>query len=534
MAKPIIDDELWALIEPLLPPPRPRRYRYPGRKPVADRAALTGILFVLRSGIRWTDLPAEMGCGSGISCWRRLREWQRLGVWDKFHAILLAKLRAADRIDFERVVSLDRANTSSWERCAMARPILQIVSRHVEDAADLWSTRSMLIRAPHVKLKHIDRFDERIAAHLDGIAVAGEAGWQCCETALASAGAGALFTSTVRAIEDANEAGIDMLLSIAETLPEARKGLVAAFGWVGAGRLKGVVKALLESGSHFRRMVGIACCAMHRVDPGSHLEAAVISAEPLLRARALRVAGDLGRDDLLANCLASLDDQDAECRFWAAWSGVLLGDRGSALAKLVESGRQPTMSSRNPLQLAVMAMELRDVHTLLAHISKDLGHGRHLVRGVAAAGDPSYVPWLIGLMADLRLARLAGEAFSWISGADLAWLDLERKPPENVQEGPNEDPGDNDIVLEEDFGLPWPDAEKVARWWEENAHRFQNGSRYFVGAPPSGSHCVEVLKNGIQRQRVAAAYWRAISRTDRIVFDCAAPSWRQRRWLEGL
>ncbi|WP_310319903.1 IS5 family transposase [Paraburkholderia terricola] len=104
MAKPIIDDELWALIEPLLPPARPRRFRYPGRKPVADRAALTGILFVLKSGIRWSELPSEMGCGSGISCWRRLRDWQLAGVWDRLHEILLAKLRAADRIDFSRVV----------------------------------------------------------------------------------------------------------------------------------------------------------------------------------------------------------------------------------------------------------------------------------------------------------------------------------------------------------------------------------------------------------------------------------------------
>lgn len=104
MGKPIIDDELWALIEPLLPPEKPRRFKYPGRKPVPDRAALTGILFVLKTGIRWRDLPAEMGCGSGVSCWRRLRDWQQAGVWDRLHAMLLAKLRAAEKIDFSRVV----------------------------------------------------------------------------------------------------------------------------------------------------------------------------------------------------------------------------------------------------------------------------------------------------------------------------------------------------------------------------------------------------------------------------------------------
>jgi uncharacterized protein (TIGR02270 family) len=390
----------------------------------------------------------------------------------------------------------------------------------------------MLVRAPHVKVRHIGRFDERIAAHLDGIAVAGEAGWKCCETALATASAGAIFTATVRAIEDANEQGVDTLLSIAETLPSARTGLIAAFGWVSGQQLIGLVSGLLQSTSHFRRMVGIVSCAMHRVDPGKHLETAIVDPEPSLRARALQVAGDLGRDDLLPRCIGSLGDPDAQCRFWAAWSGVLLGDRSAALAKLIDLGREPARFSRNPLQLALMATELRAAHSLLAQIAKDRGHGRDLIRSVAAAGDPSHVPWLIGLMSDLRFTRLAGEAFSWITGVDLAWLDLDRKPPENVEAGPNDDPHDDDVALDEDLGLPWPDPEKVARWWHENAHRFPAGSRYFVGAPPSGPHCAQVLLDGYQRQRIAAAYWGCLLREDRIVFDCAAPSWRQRRWLE--
>jgi transposase len=104
MAKPILDDELWALIEPLLPPPKPRRIRYPGRKPLDNRAVLTGILFVLQTGLRWDLLPREMGCGSGMSCWRRLRDWQAAGVWVQLHEVLLARLRAADQIDWSRVI----------------------------------------------------------------------------------------------------------------------------------------------------------------------------------------------------------------------------------------------------------------------------------------------------------------------------------------------------------------------------------------------------------------------------------------------
>jgi transposase len=104
MAKPILDDELRKLIEPLLPPPNPRRFKYPGRKPVPNRAALTGILFVLKTGIPWQYFPKEIGCGSGMTCWRLLRDWQEAGVWDRIHRLLLDHLRKADEVNFSRVI----------------------------------------------------------------------------------------------------------------------------------------------------------------------------------------------------------------------------------------------------------------------------------------------------------------------------------------------------------------------------------------------------------------------------------------------
>ena len=104
MAKPLLDNDLWQLIEPLLPEPKPRRFRFPGRQPVDNRKALTGILFVLKTGIGWEDLPQEMGCGAGMTCWRRLRDWQEAGVWQRLHELLLAKWRSADQIDWSRLV----------------------------------------------------------------------------------------------------------------------------------------------------------------------------------------------------------------------------------------------------------------------------------------------------------------------------------------------------------------------------------------------------------------------------------------------
>ena len=100
--KVLVSDELWAVVEPLLP--KQRRSRKGGRPPVPNRAVLTGILFVLQTGIPWEYLPQELGCGSGGTCWRRLREWQRRGVWKRLHRVLLERLAEADRIDWSRAV----------------------------------------------------------------------------------------------------------------------------------------------------------------------------------------------------------------------------------------------------------------------------------------------------------------------------------------------------------------------------------------------------------------------------------------------
>ena len=102
--KELVPDQLWAEIRPPLPPPKPRRSKNPGRKPMDPRRALTGILFVLKSGIPWKMLPQELGCGNGMSRWRYLHAWQTAGVWKKIHTELLCRLRGNNKIDFRRAV----------------------------------------------------------------------------------------------------------------------------------------------------------------------------------------------------------------------------------------------------------------------------------------------------------------------------------------------------------------------------------------------------------------------------------------------
>src|SRR5579872_1158582 len=128
MAKVVLEDSLWSLIEPILPQPKPRRFRFPGRKPVGNREALTGILFVLKTGTPWEYLPQEMGCGSGMTCWRRLRDWHKAGVWDQLHQLLLTHLRSANKIDWSRALVDSASVRAVFGGCTLV-PIPRIAGK---------------------------------------------------------------------------------------------------------------------------------------------------------------------------------------------------------------------------------------------------------------------------------------------------------------------------------------------------------------------------------------------------------------------
>jgi len=121
MANPLVSDELWARIEPLLPPEKPRRFRFPGRRPIDRRKVLTGIIFVLKTGIAWEDLPTELGWGCGRTCRDTLAAWQRAGVWDALHRILLDELGDQGLIDWSRAL-IDGATSKAPEGGELTGP----------------------------------------------------------------------------------------------------------------------------------------------------------------------------------------------------------------------------------------------------------------------------------------------------------------------------------------------------------------------------------------------------------------------------
>ena len=131
-----------------------------------------------------------------------------------------------------------------------------------------------------------------------------------------------------------------------------------------------------------------------------------------------------------------------------------------------------------------------------------------------------------------KTARLAGEAFSLITGTDLGCCGLEGKPPENFEAGPNDDPDDPNVDMDPDEGCHGQTRESQA-WWAANG-AVSNGTRYFMGAPVTREHCIDVLKNGYQRQRILAAHYLCLLEPGTPLFNTSAPAWRQQRLLAKM
>lgn len=415
----------------------------------------------------------------------------------------------------------------------VSQSLSQVLDEHVEEASFLWLQRSHAVHAPNYSPQQFSDLDERLAAHIDGLRVAGDAGWRLLESALDNESAEDFFAAAVLAIE-ARDGRFDGLIERAKKAPDAVPGLISALGWVSPQFLGGQVKSLLGDSSPLKQKLGVAACALHRQDCGSSLNGFTSSSVDSVRIRALRAAGELGRVDLMPHLQAALGEVKAETRFWAAWSAVLLGDRAKALDTLVACALKSGPRQMRALQLALQAMQIDAGHDFLLQVA-DLPDAQRLrIIGAGFIGDPRYVPWLIDQMAHAAVARIAAEAFVSITGADFNLDQLETTPPEGFDEGPTEDPDDENVELPEDIALPWPDVARIRQWWESNKSCFKSGSRYFIGQPVAPEHCLHILRTGFQRQRVAAALHFSLLHPGTLLFPTSAPAWRQERMLAKI
>lgn len=411
--------------------------------------------------------------------------------------------------------------------------IATILDEHADEAPFLWVQRTAAVHAPNFSPVQLADLDERLDAHIDGLRVAGDEGWTLVVAGLDNEGPEDFFPAAVLALEAADHR-FEELLERAEGIPEVLPGIISALGWVAPKVLGGRVTAWLNDSSPFLQTLGIAACAVHRKDPGAVLDRLLTSPNARVRARALRTAGELGRVDLLPQVLRSLTDDKQEARFWARRSAVLLGHRGQALEDLANRVLNAGPRQGQTLQLTLQAFDLRRCHELLQGLSDVPDSERLRIVGTGLVGSVRYVPWLIERMSNPVLARVAAEAFVNITGADFNLAQLEAMPPDDFEEGPTEDPADENVEVPEDVALPWPDVPRIEAWWNQHGPRLDESERYFLGMPLNTESCLQVLRTGFQRQRVAAALHLTLLSPGTPLFNTSAPARRQQEWLERL
>lgn len=390
----------------------------------------------------------------------------------------------------------------------------------VEDAVYLGRARCIAVAAPHMTLLDLVRLEERLAAHLDAAAVAMRA-----RPSSVFEESDDPFVGVALALRLSQVSMVDDLLRTEPPSP----ALLCGLAWE-IGSSPAVVRRMLGSTEETIFGPGLALAGMLRLDAGETIALGLSSQSPPIRARAARATGQLGRRDLLPQLLGARDDPDPECRFWSAWAAARMG-ADAPLDTLADIAWNDLPRAGRALDLLLRRLDLPRANAWLRDLAKQTDRQRDLIRATGIVGDPLYIPWLIERMAEPATARLAGEAFCMITGLDLAYRDLDRRPPADFQAGPNDDPEDENVALDEDENLPWPDPDKLGAWWTANRARFGAGTPYFLGAPKQAADWLEALSDAFQRQRHAAALELAIRQPGKAMFEVHARGRLQRQMI---
>jgi uncharacterized protein (TIGR02270 family) len=413
----------------------------------------------------------------------------------------------------------------------MMKTLPVVLDLHGEEVAFLAILRDYALRAPHYDLDDLGKLEERIDAHLDGLRIAGPAGLESLLAQLGPHAVGEMFASVVLAFEAANAKVLSRLSEHLRGAVETERGYLMALGWLDWERLSPWIERMLAAPEPLFRRLGLAACGMHRRDPGPALLAGLCEADPSVLARAARTAGELRRRDLLSEIRAHRLHEDAATRFWANWATAQMGDQ-QALEPLRQFAEQPGEFQYRALCVLLAWQDREPSIAWIRQCVQDPRDRRLGIQALGLLGDPVSIPWLIQQMNDLPYARVAGEAFSLITGADLALLDLELRSSPDFAAGPNDDPEDSNVAMDPDENLPWPDPSAIEAWWQANGGQFQVGARYILGLAHSERSFQQALVRGQQRQRVAAACGLARFRPDEALFPTSAPIQRQQRLLK--
>jgi uncharacterized protein (TIGR02270 family) len=463
-------------------------------------------------------------------------------------------------------------------RAASGIVVSDVVELHAGDAAFLWLLRSKAVTSQKYRLRDLARADERVEAHLDGLEVSGSEGWAKLIDDMGDGQAGAIFAGAVWAMRTGDAGRFGAAVDSAQDKRACLDALVSAFGWAWSGgtaddrpdlapRLVGPPRSavdaagpppaflsppetwarlLLAESSAASRFVAVGAFAVCRVSPtDDELDLMLLkeSHAPAM-ARAARLVGEIGIVSAARTLEYLLVHEVPEVRAAAAWSLCVLQAKHEAAIQVLMAATQNAEIRPDVLAdvvaMAARRMAAEDLHGWVRELAR-AGHSRMALIAAAAAGFTALIDDILALMADEESARLAGFAFTQITGADLVKLDLERddqkdKTPESEATPADAAAEDDEAPSpeeEEDSHLPDPDPALVAGWWRDHRSDFSPAVRYLAGRPILEAGLHQTLIDGTQPQRRAAAIELACLTRWRPVYNTSQPGFAQARGLLG-
>ncbi|MFT5657582.1 MAG: hypothetical protein ACI9KN_000855, partial [Gammaproteobacteria bacterium] len=317
-----------------------------------------------------------------------------------------------------------------------------------------------------------------------------------------------VFTAALIAFRSHDVNKIQLAIEAGLVNDQSKKGLISALGWLPEKLVNGWIEKFLSSKDLNHKYLAISACSVRRENPGEAL-ARILSrddcqAHVKLYSRALRLIGEIRRQDLMPYVNKGMQSSHPDVCFWANWSAILLGNH-SAVENLKSYVFNDGVHQQKAIDLAFRVLPIEQARRWIAELGKDADQSRAVIKATGVLGDPHAVNWLISKMDQPVASRLAAEAFSYITGIDLENQNLSRDASELLVQQPNDDPEDDDINLDEDENLPWPDTEKIKKIWMNHGRNFIAGQRYFSGRSISSDLLMDKLTNSHQRQRHAAA-----------------------------
>ncbi|HSX86221.1 MAG TPA: TIGR02270 family protein [Cellvibrio sp.] len=393
--------------------------------------------------------------------------------------------------------------------------------QHANEAAFLWSQRALAVTQVHHPYFFIRKLEQRIARHLSGLLIAPDYSWDIALPAAQEGDSGELFVLACLAFQQGNSNKIDAVLDLGQENKSAFSGLASALGWLPHSNVYPFLRSWMESENSWLRYLSLVVCSLRRLDPRDHLlpilHAVSDNPEDLAVWRALRLAGELKRRDLLLVIQSIPLPENTPAHYWGHWSRLLMGDDSA------NSAFESWLLAAGPGQIRAIQLAVRcqppSIHMpWLKQLAQSKVHTPQLIIALAELGDPQHMTWLLDRMEEPAYAQLAGYAFSAMTGVDLIDGELSIKDTNRFD--------DEELEVSYPSGYEYliqPDPALVRQYWKRNGAHFIAGQQYLSGQPKTKAHLENLLGHGAQGHRQAAAMELALVEPQRIYPNVKSP-----------